>query len=300
MGKLKLGKRDSVWFHENSGKVNVEYAENECDVAILPIGAIEQHGPHCPCGSDTFNAIGIAEKVGEKTGAMVLPSPMYGSHPYMHWGMKGTIPLKYETHIAMLEDIVRGAAVAGYNKFIIISAHGQVAATIVAVNKLGLEGYFTLSSTWYDFLRDDKNVLEDYMWHADEAETSLALHLYPDLVDMDLAVKDGGSPLLDSKWKTAPGQATKSGSMYHFEGTFALMEKDDVEKGVIGDPEKASEEKGKKLVSTVVGHYCELIEEIKGKYPCGVNPLGFRNPDSYAGAPDIKYDKDHDEKGRLL
>ncbi|MFO8062041.1 MAG: creatininase family protein, partial [bacterium] len=39
------------------------HAEEECDIALLPIGAIEQHGPHCPAGSDTLNAIGIAEKI---------------------------------------------------------------------------------------------------------------------------------------------------------------------------------------------------------------------------------------------
>lgn len=298
--KLKLGNRDSIWFHENSGDVNVAYAKNVCDVAVLPIGAIEQHGPHCPCGSDTFNAIGIAEKVAEKSGAMLLPCPMYGSHPHHHWGMPGTIPLKYETHIALLEDIIRGASTAGFNKFIIISAHGQVSSMIVAVHKLGIEGFFTLGSTWYDFLRDDKNVLEDYMWHADEAETSLALHLYPQWVDMDLAVAGGGTPLLDSKWKMAPGQAATPGTMYHFEGTFALPEKDDLDTGVIGDPTKASAEKGEKLVTAAVNYYSELIQEIRTKYPCGINPLGFRNPLSYTGADNIQYDKDHDEKGQLL
>ncbi len=300
MSKLKLGNRDSVWFQENSAKVNVEYAKNVCDVAILPIGAIEQHGPHCPCGSDTFNAIGIAEKVADKTGAMLLPCPMYGSHPHHHWGMAGTIPLKYETHIALLEDIVRGAAVAGYNKFIIISAHGQVSSMIVAVHKLGIEGFFTISSTWYDFLRDDKNLLEDYMWHADEAETSLALYLYPEWIDMDKAVPGGGKGLIDSKWKIAPGQAPTAGTMYHFEGTFALPEKDDLDTGVIGDPTKANKEKGEKIVTKTVGHYCELIEEIKEKYPCGINPLGFRNPLGYAGTDVIKYDENHDEKGNLI
>ncbi|MGL6292244.1 creatininase family protein, partial [Eubacterium aggregans] len=48
--KFKLNQRDSVCFHENSGQVNQAYAKNVCDIAILPIGAIEQHGPHCPCG----------------------------------------------------------------------------------------------------------------------------------------------------------------------------------------------------------------------------------------------------------
>jgi creatinine amidohydrolase len=298
--KFKLENRNSIWFQENSAKVNIDYAKNVCDVAILPIGAIEQHGPHCPCGSDTFNAIGIAEKVAKESGAMLLPCPMYGSHPYMHWGMEGTIPLRYETHIALLEDIIKGAANAGYNKFIIISAHGQVSSMIVAVHKLGMEGYFTLGSTWYDFLRDNKTVLKDYMWHADEAETSLALYLYPEWVNMGLAVAGGGTPLLDAKWKIAPGQGATPGSMYHFEGTFALPEKDDLDVGVIGDPTNATAEKGEKLVTATVEYYCGLIKEIREKYPCGINPLGFRNPLGYNGTNNIVYDKDHNEKGQLL
>ncbi len=296
----KLGNRDSIWFHENSGDTVVNYAKEVCDIAILPIGAIEQHGPHCPNGSDTFNAIGIAEKVAEKSGAMLLPCPMYGSHPHHHWGMPGTIPLKYETHINLLKDIIRGAAVAGYNKFIIISAHGQVSSMIVATHELGIEGYFTLSSTWYDFLRDNKTELEDYMWHADEAETSLALHLYPQHVNMEYAVAGGGTPLVNAKWKTAPGQRTEPGMMYHFEGTFALPEKDDLDNGVIGDPTKATAEKGQKLVDKVVGHYCDLIVELRDRYACGINPLGFRNPLGYNGTANIQYDKDHDAKGQLI
>ena len=50
-------------------------------IDVLPLGAIEQHGPHCPNGDDSYNAIGMAEKLSEKTGVMLLPCPMYGSHP---------------------------------------------------------------------------------------------------------------------------------------------------------------------------------------------------------------------------
>jgi creatinine amidohydrolase/Fe(II)-dependent formamide hydrolase-like protein len=296
---FKLDRRDSVWFHENSAPVCSAYAREVCDIAILPIGAIEQHGAHCPTGMDTFNALGIAEKIAHRTGAMLLPSPMYGSHPYHHWGMPGTIPLTFETHIGLLTDIIRGAAVAGYNKFLIISAHGQVSSTIVATHKLGIEGFFTLSSTWYDFLRDNKNVLNDYMWHADEAETSVGLYLYPEWIQMDLAEAGGGEGLISSKWKIAPGEAAKPGMMYHFEGTFALPEKDDLDNGVIGDPTKATEEKGEKLVNGVVEHYVGLVEEIKERYPNGINPLGFRNPVGYNATPDIVFDSNHDEKGRL-
>lgn len=291
MSNLKLGNRDSLWFHENSAPVNVKYAKEVCDIAILPIGAIEQHGPHCPCGMDTFNATGIAEKVAEKTGAMILPTPMYGSHPHHHWGMPGTIPLTYETHIGLLMDIIRGAAVAGYNKFLIISAHGQVSSTLIAVHKLGIEGYYTLSSTWYDFLRDDKEVLEAYMWHADEAETSVGLYLYPQWIKMELAVAGGGESTISSEWKIAPGQMPKPGMLYHFEGTFALPEKDDLANGVIGDPTKATREKGEKLVEGVVDHYVRLVNEIASKYKPGVNPLRHRNPLGYRGVPGVVLDK---------
>lgn len=298
--EFKLDKRDSVWFQDNTAPVNMAYIKDVCDLAILPIGAVEQHGPHCPCGMDSFNAIGIAEKVAERSGAMVLPCPMYGGHPYMHMGMPCTIPLNYETHIALLHDIVSGAANAGFNKFLIISAHGQTCTMATAVHKLGMEGFFTLGSTWYDFLRDDKTVLEDYMWHADEAESSLGLSLYGDKMHMELAVAGKGTPLLDGKWKMAPGEHSHPGQMYHFEGTFALMEKDDLDAGVIGDPTKATKDKGDKLVENVVDHYVDLVGEVMSKFPCGINPLGFRNPLGFNGCAGIQYDKDHDAHGQLI
>lgn len=267
-----MEKRDFLWWHELPAPEVVRWAKEVCDIALLPIGAIEQHGPHCPCGSDALNAIGIAEEIAKKSGVMLLSSPMYGSHPYHHWYMPGTIPLSYDTHIAMLVDIVKGAAVSGYNKFIILSAHGQVSTTIVAVHKLGLQGYFTLSLHWYDFLRDNKNVLDDYMWHADEAETSVALHLYPQYVDMSKADKGGGEGLIDRKFVIAPGMTPKPGMMYHFEGTFARPEYKDLDNGIIGDATAATVEKGEKLVTGVVGHVCEIIDDIRARYPVGVKP----------------------------
>ena len=168
-------------------------------------------------------------------------------------------------------------------------------------NRRSAEGYFVLASTWYDFLRDNKNVLEDFMWHADEAETSMALSLYGDLVHMDLAIDGGGTPLVDPKWKMAPGEASHRWQFYGAEGTFALLEKDDLDYGVIGNPTKATKEKGDKLlVEAVVEGYSELIKELLETHPVGKNPLGFRNPLGYNGFNGGAYptfDKDHDEKG---
>jgi creatinine amidohydrolase len=261
----------AIWWQNLTAQAIQEHAKKD-DIAILPIGAIEQHGPHCPCGDDDFNAIGMCELISKKTGVMLLPCPMYGSHPYHHWNMPGNIPLSYETHIALIMDIIRGAAVTGFNKFIIFSAHGQVSSTIVAVHKLGLEGYFTLSLHWYDFLRDDRDVLDTWMWHADEAETSVALYLFPELVDMSKADKGGGEPLVDRRFIIAPGMRPQPGTMYHFEGTFARPEYKELTNGIIGDATKATREKGEKLVTRVVDYVAALIEDIRSRYPAGEKP----------------------------
>ena len=267
-----MKERRFLWWSELTAGEVVNWAKEVCDLAILPIGATEQHGPHAPCGVDNYNAIGLAELIAKKSGAMLLNTPMYGSHPYHHWYMPGNIPLSYETHIGLLCDIIQGAAVSGYNKFIILSAHGQVSTTLVAVHKLGLAGHFTLSLHWYDFLRDDKHALVDYMWHADEAETSMGLYLYPQYIDMSKAAKGGGTPLVDRRFIIAPGQAPQPGMMYHFEGTFARPEYKELDNGIIGDATKATREKGEKLVTGVVNHVSDLIADIMQRWPVGVKP----------------------------
>jgi creatinine amidohydrolase/Fe(II)-dependent formamide hydrolase-like protein len=267
-----MSKSKFLWWQEMTLPELKYFAKEVSDIAILPIGAIEQHGPHSPNGVDAFNAKGMAELIAQKTDVMLLPWMWYGSHPYHHWYMPGTIPLSYDTHIAMLVDIIQGASVSGFNKFIILSAHGQVSTTLVAVHKLGLAGHFTLSMHWYDFLRDDKDVLDDYMWHAEEAETSVGLYLYPQYVDMSKADKGGGSALIDKRFIIAPGQMPKPGMMYHFEGTFARPEYKELDNGIIGDATKATREKGEKMVTRVVDHVVDIIEDIKQRWPVGTKP----------------------------
>jgi creatinine amidohydrolase len=267
-----MSERKYLWWHELPVTEVTQFAKEVSDIAILPIGAVEQHGPHAPCGVDDFNAIRMAEEIAKKTDVMLLPCPMYGSHPYHHWYMPGTIPLSYDTHIALLVDIVKGASVSGFNKFIILSAHGQVSTTIVAVHKLGLAGYFTLSLHWYDFLRDNQDVLDMYMWHADEAETAVGLYLYPEYIDMSKAEKGGGEPLVDRRFIISPGQQPKPGMMYHFEGTFARPEYKELDNGIIGDATRATREKGEKVVTRLVDHVVDVIEDIKTRWPVGVKP----------------------------
>ena len=90
----------------------------------------------------------------------------------MHMGMPSTITLNYETNMALLHDIIAKHLQRGLQQVHHAGAHGTDSSFLPAIHNLGMEGYFILASTWYDFLRDNKNVLEDFIWHADEAETS--------------------------------------------------------------------------------------------------------------------------------
>ncbi|MES0341482.1 MAG: creatininase family protein, partial [Candidatus Humimicrobiaceae bacterium] len=67
----------------------VKKVAEEVGVALLPIGATEQHGFHCPTGVDFYNAYEIAKKISKRTGAIVAPPMPYGSHPYFHYGFSG-------------------------------------------------------------------------------------------------------------------------------------------------------------------------------------------------------------------
>lgn len=97
--------RKKLWWHECTAAEILERVK-ECDIAFLPMGSIEQHGYHLPTGEDTYHAMGIGEKLAEKTGVMLLPPPWYGLHPYWQFDQAATIPLKFETWLSLFGDIV--------------------------------------------------------------------------------------------------------------------------------------------------------------------------------------------------
>jgi|YelNatPaOPRAMG01_1025707.scaffolds.fasta_scaffold14143_5 creatinine amidohydrolase len=263
--------KKKLWWQEFTRPEIVEHAK-KCDIALLPVGSIEQHGEHLPTGEDSYHAIKIAEAVAEKTGIMLLPCPWYGAHPYHHWYYAGTIPLRAETFINLVKDVVRGAACAGYNKFIILNCHGQEWALPVAIQELGLEGYFVVGVTLWEIAKSAiQETMETKFMHAEETETSLGLYLVPELVDMSKAKDETPEPLVDSKWYAAPGEVIRDKTPWYM-GTFAQPEYKQLKYGVIGYPTRASAEKGRKVFEAAVNWLVQFIEELKRKYPPGIKP----------------------------
>lgn len=99
-----MSRKESYWWQHKSWDEIVEHAK-KCDIAILPLGSIEQHGHHLPTGHDTMQLFPMMEEVARQTGAMLLPCPWYGAHPHHHWGFPGTIPHPFTT-LAVLSKIL--------------------------------------------------------------------------------------------------------------------------------------------------------------------------------------------------
>jgi len=261
------------WWSDMS-RPEIEDQVKKCDIVLLPIGATEQHGPHLPCGSDYFNAMGIAEMVSKRTGVIIAPGIPYGSHPYYHYGWTGTIPVRNSTQIMMVRDIVKGFVNSGFNKVIIINAHGQWWVLTTALQDICLEiNVFMAVATWQDIAQPTiKTVLETPTKHADESETSLALFLYPEKTDMTKAVKESVKGLVDKKLYRFGTHGDTSAGFSGIDITTRAQEPIESKYGVVGDATLATKEKGEKVVKAAADVICALIEDLKARYKPGEIP----------------------------
>ncbi|SHO66880.1 creatinine amidohydrolase [Pseudoxanthobacter soli DSM 19599] len=166
------------------------------DMAILPVGATEQHGPHLPCGVDSFSAEAVAEGVSAATGVPVLPTLRYGCSPGHSRKWPGTISLRPETLSKLVLEIADWVAAAGFTRLLILNGH----VTNWAPLRCALENIrsdlpstrVALRSIWE--ISAGIRAIYEYdggtNWHANDAETSLMLHLKPDLVDIGQAIDE--------------------------------------------------------------------------------------------------------------
>ncbi len=223
---------------------------------ILPIGSCEQHSLHLPLGMDTYSAIVLSEKVAERLNGkvLVLPPIWYGISPH-HMNFPGTITLSDETLISIVLDIARSLKAHGVERLIIINGHGgNVNALSIAIRKikdnLGLK--VVLINPWTLINDVISNVLESKIWgHACEFETSVAFIEVPDKVRRDKIKK----PNINEP--KVPYVA-----IWEKNRVITPWNTDDfTDTGSIGDPTKASEEKGKILFDAMLERTLKFIEK---------------------------------------
>jgi len=168
----------------------VKEALKTAKVAIIPIGAQEQHGPHLAEGCDSFRAERFTHLLAEKCFPKVIVAPTinYGVSPH-HMDFPGTITLKPETLIKILEDIVHSLRTHGIHKFLFVNAHGGNTDTIaVAAENLSREYEVEIAHTKFvDAAKEtiQKQITSTYFGHACEREVSESLYLAPEIVRED-------------------------------------------------------------------------------------------------------------------
>lgn len=171
-------------------------------VAVLPVAAIEQHGPHLPLSVDADLAQGIVQgclsHLSEDCKAVFLPAQVVGYSPE-HKAFAGTLSLKAETIIRLWTDIAESVAAAGLKKLVLFNSHGgQVGLMDVVARDLRARlGMLVYSVSWFNLpLLDetgaDLNTLfsaDEHRFgvHAGDVETSMMLALRPEWVRMDQA-----------------------------------------------------------------------------------------------------------------
>lgn len=158
------------------------------ELAIIPVGSIEQHGPHLPIMTDWAIATEIGKRVAKEMGAFLLPAlPI--STCREHMGKKGSVWMESTTFYQMMHDIIMSLKTQGFKRVAIITTHGGIFITTPLVRDLNAKFQPDLQVA---IITSDtiqvKDVMETPGLHADEAETSLMLAIAPETVHMDKAV----------------------------------------------------------------------------------------------------------------
>lgn len=161
-----------------------EIKRSRIRMAILPIGATEQHSDHLPLATDTLIVEAVAQRVAEKLKAYCLPAlPFSISH--MHRGSRGTVWLRNQTLVSVIQDIAASLHHDGFSQFVLLNGHGGnfILTPIVQDLNLNLPKLITLSlDIWEPVLKS--SIFQDLssMSHADEFETSCVLYLQSKVV----------------------------------------------------------------------------------------------------------------------
>lgn len=226
------------------------------DLAIIPTGSIEQHGPHLPLINDYALAEAIARAAAESSEAKVLIAPalMAGVSPH-HMNFPGTIALRPETFISVLYDVAHSLKRHGLRRLIILNGHGGNTPAIQLLlrrlrDELGIEA--VAINYWLLIPDISREVIESKIGgHAGEFETSVALIVHPEKVRKDKI----GEPNL----KRIPLPYSNPGDEARV--LMPVNWEEYTENGVLGFPSLASEDKGKKLFEAIVSRVKEFIEE---------------------------------------
>jgi creatinine amidohydrolase len=239
---------------ENLTSLDFERAVATCEgVAIIPIGVLEPHGPHLPLGTDMFESHAVACRAAEQEPAIVFHAYPYGiNHESAH--LPGSVVIRREVVFALLENVCDEVARHGLTKIILFSGHGgnRFFVPLFVQTLVEKQKPYTVYAAEPPEPPPPEGLLEsEETGHACELETSTALALNPDLVKLD---------------QVPPGPFTSLRRNAHLRevGGYSPMDWYAMYPAMyIGEPGKATAEKGEVLLQPRIDGLIKLIRAVK-------------------------------------
>jgi creatinine amidohydrolase len=222
-------------------------------VALVPVGATEQHGPHLPTATDTIIAQAMCDRVSAATGALVLPAIGVGVSRWHGTEFPGTLSHTPDALRAIVGSYAEWARHSGLRRLLLVNGHvGNTAALRVAIDdircgqpdlRIGLREWWTADPAVAEEVSADAAD-----WHGNRAETSLMYVLAPHLVDRAAASgADDPDRTADLVFGYPAAQVTRN--------------------GVTGRPSQASVALGEMLLARAVGALVETVERGRRESP---------------------------------
>ena len=223
-----------------------EITEKNPEIAIIPVGSLEQHGPHLPVMTDWAIAMELGRRVGEKLNAFVLPAlPI--STCREHMGKKGSVWMEPLTFYRVMEDIIRSLKIQGFRKVGIVQAHGGIFVMTPLVRDLNAKYNPELMVAVVDSSAATPTLLQEGILqtrgeiHAGESETARMLAIAPESVRTESAV---------DHIPDLPRNYLNYGSIFRLSPD-----------GVWGNPSAASQEQGERILSRTASLYADALSD---------------------------------------
>jgi creatinine amidohydrolase len=236
---------------------------------LLPMGCTEQHGYHLPLNTDTLTAEYVAYKVAAKARCIVAPAV-----PYTFSGgeLKGTVNVSTQVLGLYVRDICRSFAEMGFKRIVLVLGHGgsenlrdiQESLKMFlrlekAYKRLTVEvaGIWSMSPTWL-------KSMHDHNYHADIIETSMILHISPELVRkkyvLDKVAVHNELIADPDKYQVSDVETSTKGLLEGVCRIPHIRQRPDMKVGVMGNPKGASAKLGKKTLDEAVANLTKYLK----------------------------------------